>query len=131
MSYEAGIPGVTGPTGATGATGVTGMGYASGLATCASGFTNYWIPIGVTLAGYSATTTAVQALLQVPDGNTQNWIVYSDPIIGYDGAQYINVGFSTNVANSETTVSWNVVSLNNVIGAAATTDPTIEPVPPA
>ena len=105
------------------------MGYASGLATI-PGFAlnpniDYWIPIGVTLAGYDSTTTAVQALLQVPDVglNYQNWIVYSNPFIGVDSAQYIHLSFASPVTDPGVTVSWNVISLNNTIGTALDVSP--------
>jgi hypothetical protein len=70
------------------------------------GFFNYYIPtpIGAIFDG----TAVITALLQIPDGNTQNWIVDASPFFGGDGFWYIKVEFATNVTTSGTTISWAV-----------------------
>ena len=80
----------------------------AGLATIGTntGSTNYYIQIPST---FPITTNAVvQTLLQVPDGVTQNWIVYAQPILS-GGKQYILVSFSVPVTSALTTISWSVV----------------------
>jgi hypothetical protein len=111
MSYEGGLQGPPGTNGTNGATGATGMGYASGLATCPSGYVDYWIPISPPITGFDE-SAVVQALLQIPDDETQNWIVYSAPLLTLTNSQYIHVSFSFAVNNPNTTIAWNVVSLN-------------------
>jgi hypothetical protein len=76
------------------------------IPTAKVGFTNYYIPtpIGAIFDG----TAVVSAVLQIPDGATQNWIVDSSPFFGGDGFWYIKVAFSTNVTYGATAISWSV-----------------------
>jgi hypothetical protein len=70
------------------------------------GFPTYYIPtpIGAIFDG----TAVITALLQIPDGSSQNWIVDASPYFGMDGFWYIRVDFSSNVLNGGTTISWAV-----------------------
>ena len=95
-------------------------GLPSGLATCPAGFITYYIPMPIALT----TTSVIQALLQIPDGTTQNWIVDSFPVL-HNGQWYIQVDFSTNVGSSLATISWSVVAISCVKTVALTAFPVI------
>jgi hypothetical protein len=70
---------------------------------------NYFIGLP-TIPGFTS-NAVVQALLQVPDDVTQNWIVEAFPV-STAVANYIGVTFAQNVSVPTTTVSWAVGNAN-------------------
>jgi hypothetical protein len=70
---------------------------------------NYFIGLP-TIPGFTS-NAVIQALLQVPDDVTQNWIVEAFPV-STAVANYIGVTFAQNVSVPTTTVSWAVGNAN-------------------
>jgi hypothetical protein len=97
-------------------------GIVKGTATLTLGATDYYIP---TPPGAILNTTAVvNALLQDPDGDTQNWIVYSEPYLGTkDGKYYIHVSFSTAVENAGVKIAWAVLAPSSTAVTAGSDSP--------
>lgn len=86
---------------------------ASGLAQIGlAGSTDYLIPIIPPITGFT-TNAVVQTLLQIPDGATQNWIVYAQPHIDDSLNQSILVSFAYAITNVGTTISWNVIAADS------------------
>jgi hypothetical protein len=104
---------ITGIQTINGAAYVPGAGAYSGLATILGDSTNdtWYINVTAEVPGLTA-TSVVQATLQVPDGVTQNWIVYAEPLAPAGVNRYIKVVFASPVEASGVTVSWFVAALD-------------------
>jgi len=96
----------------------------SGLATIIGDSTNdtWYINVTAEVPGLTA-TSVVQATLQVPDGATQNWIVYAEPLAPAGVNRYIRVVFASPVEASGVTVSWFIAALEVVASEATPVGP--------
>jgi hypothetical protein len=123
-SGPTGPTGPTGGTGPTGPTGPTGGAILSGLAAITDVLsTEYFIALPSTPVITS--NAVIQATLQVPDGVSQNWIVYAEPEFGTGGAQYIHVSFSLPVGTVGTTIAWAVIATDCTPSNPATSLPVL------
>jgi hypothetical protein len=81
----------------------------------------YWIQVNNSFI--TDVNAPITATLQLPEGATQNWIVYAFPFFGTDSNWYIQVEFSAPVTTSGAVVSWAVNSLTSTQSTAVTTSP--------
>jgi len=96
---------------------------ASGLAFCPTTLPSNTYFISVPAGSFITSNAIVQTTLQVPDGISQNWIVYAEPYFGPLGTQYIKVEFASIVTNSATTIAWTILARDSTPAGATANMP--------
>lgn len=80
--------------------------------------------ISVPAGSITDSTAVITALLQRPDGVSENWIVDAQPYQGLtSGEWYIRVKFQASVGDPLTAISWEINAPSSTTGSATTTAP--------